>query len=153
MLQWLTNRKKARSITFAEVITNSDFSRFLLVSHFARPFVKRFVLCYGTVVCPVCLSVCNVGLLWPNGWVDQDVTWYGGRPQPRPHCVRWGPSSPRKGAQQSHPLFDPCLSWPNGRPSQQLLSIKCRPITLHDRAAVSQRCKVTPFRISCHGVI
>jgi len=22
-------------------------------------------------------------LLWPNGWMDQDVTWYGGRPQPR----------------------------------------------------------------------
>jgi len=24
----------------------------------------------------------------------QDTTWYGGRPQPRRHCVRWGPSSP-----------------------------------------------------------
>jgi len=22
-------------------------------------------------------------LLWPNGWVDQDATWYGGRPRPR----------------------------------------------------------------------
>ena len=22
-------------------------------------------------------------LLWPNGWMDQDATWYGGRPQPR----------------------------------------------------------------------
>ena len=22
-------------------------------------------------------------LLWPNGWMHQDVTWYGGRPQPR----------------------------------------------------------------------
>jgi len=29
-------------------------------------------------------------LLWPNGWMDQDATWHGGRPQPRPHCVRWG---------------------------------------------------------------
>ena len=36
-------------------------------------------------------------LLWPNGWMDQDTTWYGGRPRPRPHCVRWGPSSPPKG--------------------------------------------------------
>jgi len=26
-------------------------------------------------------------LLWPNGWMDQDATWYGGRPRPRPHCV------------------------------------------------------------------
>ena len=23
--------------------------------------------------CPV-LSVCNVGVLWPNGWMDQDET-------------------------------------------------------------------------------
>jgi len=36
-------------------------------------------------------------LLWPNGWMDQDATWYGGRPRPRPHCVRWGPSpSPKR---------------------------------------------------------
>ena len=34
--------------------------------------------------------------LWPNGWMDEDASWYGGRPQPRQLCVRWGPSSPRK---------------------------------------------------------
>jgi len=33
-------------------------------------------------------------LLWPSGWMHQDVTWYGGRPQPRRLCVRWGPSFP-----------------------------------------------------------
>jgi len=27
-------------------------------------------------------------LLWANGWMDQDATWYGGRPRPRPHCVK-----------------------------------------------------------------
>jgi len=32
-------------------------------------------------------------LLWSNGWMDQDATWYGGRPRPRQHSVRWGPSS------------------------------------------------------------
>jgi len=42
----------------------------------------------------VCLSVYNVGVLWPNGWMDQDETWHGGRPRPWPHCVRCGPSSP-----------------------------------------------------------
>ena len=26
-------------------------------------------------------------LLWPNGWMDQDATCYGGRPQPRRLCV------------------------------------------------------------------
>ena len=35
-------------------------------------------------------------LLWPNGWTEQDATWYGGRPRPMRHCVRWGPI-PQKG--------------------------------------------------------
>jgi len=35
-------------------------------------------------------------LLWPNGWMYQDATWYGGRPRPTRHCVGCGPSSPRK---------------------------------------------------------
>jgi len=35
-------------------------------------------------------------LLWLNGWMHQDTTWYGGRPQPRGLCVRWGPSQPPK---------------------------------------------------------
>ena len=33
-------------------------------------------------------------LLCPNGWIDQDATWYGGRPRPKRHCVRCGPCSP-----------------------------------------------------------
>jgi len=24
----------------------------------------------------VCLVSCNFGVLWPNGWMDQDATWY-----------------------------------------------------------------------------
>jgi len=46
--------------------------------------------------CPVC-SVCDVGVLWPNGSTDQDETRHVGRPRPWPHCVRWQPrsSSPR----------------------------------------------------------
>jgi len=40
-------------------------------------------------------------LLRPNGCMDQDATWYKGRPWPRRHCVTWGPSSalPKKGAE------------------------------------------------------
>ena len=41
-------------------------------------------------------TVCNVGILSPNGWMDQDATWYEGMPQPRALCVRWGPSPPPK---------------------------------------------------------
>jgi len=48
--------------------------------------------------------------------MDQDVTWYAGRPRPRPHCARWGPShpiSPKRGVGlQLH--FGPYLLWPNG---------------------------------------
>jgi len=51
-------------------------------------------------------------LLWPNGWMDEDTTWYGSRPRYRPHCVRRGPSSPRKGHSSPPPLFGPCLLWP-----------------------------------------
>jgi len=103
-------------------------------------------------------------LLWPNGWMHQDATWHGCRPQPRGLCVRWrtippdkvaeppqkfsahvycgqtagwikmplcmevgrrprptrhcvrcGPSYPRKKWHtHSHPVFDPCILWPNG---------------------------------------
>jgi len=43
-------------------------------------------------------------LLWPNGSMDQDATWYGGRPWSMRHCVRWGPSSPSPKAAQSPKL-------------------------------------------------
>jgi len=33
-------------------------------------------------------------LLWPNGWMDQGATWYGGKPRSRRCCVKWGRSSP-----------------------------------------------------------
>jgi len=90
---------------------------------FERPSVKRFALWHRSVV----LSVCDVGALWPNGCTDQDETWQAGRPRPWPHCVKWGSSSPRKGARQPpHSKFTgagfayvriirgPCLLWPNG---------------------------------------
>jgi len=35
-------------------------------------------------------------VLWLNGWMDQDATWYAGRPRPRPHCFRWDPVLPNK---------------------------------------------------------
>jgi len=50
-------------------------------------------------------------LLWPNGWMDEDATWYGSRPRPRPLGIRRVPSYPRKG-HSSPPLFGPCLLWP-----------------------------------------
>ena len=44
-------------------------------------------------------------LLWPNGCMDQDATSYGGRPRPRRHCVRLGPSPPKKTKLGTAPNF------------------------------------------------
>jgi len=80
----------------------------------ARFYVVGVVLFYNifigraSVVClSVCLScpVCNVGVLWPNGWMDQDETWHTGRPRPQPHCVGWGPSSRLPQRAQHRPQF------------------------------------------------
>jgi len=76
--------KKSLHIIFKWPITTPNHH------NFGWPSVKRFALCYRTVV----LSLCDVVVLWPNCWTDQDETWHADRPRPWPHCVRWGPSSP-----------------------------------------------------------
>jgi len=48
---------------------------------------------------------------WPNGWMDQEATWHGGRPRPRQHCIRWRPRSPPQTEAQP-PIFGPCLLGP-----------------------------------------
>jgi len=59
-------------------------------------------------------------LLWPNGCMDQGANWYRGRPRPRPHYARWGPSSlPKKGAQ-------PCNFRPMPIVPKQLDGWRCR---------------------------
>ena len=50
--------------------------------------------------------------LWPNGWMDQDATWYEDRRRPRPHYVTWGPMQLPHGAQP--PIFGPRLLWSDG---------------------------------------
>jgi len=59
-------------------------------------------------------------LLWPHSWMDEDTTWYGGRPRPRQYCVKWGPSSPTE-RDTAAANFRPTLQY-HDRPSQQLLS-------------------------------
>jgi len=60
--------------------------------------------------CPVC-PVCDIGVLWPNSWMDQDETWHGDGPQPGPHCVRCGGGAATK--RNSLPILGPCLLWLN----------------------------------------
>jgi len=53
--------------------------------------------------------------LWPNCWMDHDGTWHRGGPWSRPHCARWGPSSPpQKEGRLPSPILGPFLLWPNG---------------------------------------
>jgi len=59
--------------------------------------------------CPLC----NVGVLWPNAWMDQNETWHAGRPRPWSHTIRWRPSSPSRRVTQAT-TFGPYLFWPNG---------------------------------------
>jgi len=62
-------------------------------------------------------------LLWPNGWMDQDATWYGSRTRPRPHYIRRGPIPRERGT--TAPLFSAHVYCGHGRPSQLLLSSCC----------------------------
>ena len=100
-----------------------------------RPFLKQFALCYRSVVLSVCLSVCDVRALWPNGWTDQYETWNAGRPRPWPHCVRWGPSSPSpKGAQP--PIF-------GSRPSDHYFRSVCLFVCAESFSAVFDPISIT----------
>jgi len=94
-----TNPRYGR-VAEASLATWAEFQHSVL----ARPFVKRFALCYRSVVLSVC-PVCDVDVLWTNGWTDQDETWRAGRPRPWPHCVRWGPSCPSPKRAQPPPIF------------------------------------------------
>jgi len=85
---------------------------------FGRLFVKRFALCYRTVVLSY-LPVLSVTLVYCGqtvGWMDRSC----------PHCVRWGPSSlSPKG--HSPPIFGPYLLRPNGCMDQDATAHGARP--------------------------
>jgi len=60
---------------------------------------------------PIVFGPC---LLWPNGCIDEDSTWYGSIDLSSGHIVLDGdpaPLPPRKG-NSSPPLLGPCLLWP-----------------------------------------
>ena len=82
----------------------------------ANRFTNGLPYDIGPLSCLSCVSVCDIGVLWPNGWTDQDETWRAGRPRTWPHCVRLGQSSPfpKKETEACSPIFGPCLLWPNG---------------------------------------
>jgi len=73
-------------------------------------------------------------LLWPNGCMYQDGTWYGGRPQLRRLCVRWG-----------HRSLSPKRGWsplPN-----------FRPISVVAKRLVASRCHLVRMMASAQGTL
>jgi len=82
-------------------------------------------------------------LLWSNGWMNQDATWYRGRPRPRRYCVAWGTSSrPQKRGQS--PNFRPMsimakrlanqdATWYGGRPQPRPHCARCGPSSPHEK--------------------
>jgi len=67
---------------------------------FFRPVLSDSCLLLS---CPVC----DLGVLWPNGWMDQHAAWHGARPRPRRHCFKWGPSFPHGKGHSTPPTFRP----------------------------------------------
>ena len=118
---------------------------------FERPFVKPFAPCHRTVVCRLSCPVCPVSLSVTLVYCGQTVERIkmkllmevGLSPGHTGHQL-----PPRKAARLP-PLFGPCLLWPNGRPSQQLLSSCC---TTHGRVDILHNgpppfpLKIAPFQ-------
>jgi len=78
-------------------------------------------VCLSCLVCPVCLSIYNVGALRPNGLMDQDETWHAGMPRPWPHCFTWGPGSPTpKGHSPQFPSILVMAKWLDGSRSHMV---------------------------------
>jgi len=68
------------------------------------------------------------------------------------HIVLDGDPAPSKKRHSSPPLFGPCLSWPNGHPSQQLLS-SCFLFTAGCTTSLSNaRGNISKFRVKDEGL-
>ena len=106
--------------------------------------------------CPVC----NVGVLWPNSWMDHDETCFEGRPRPWPYCVRWGPSSPSPNTQR--PNFRPMsvvvkrrIKMPLGReiglgPGD---IVRWEPISLHGKGHSTLQSLFSPCLLWSNGCL
>ena len=61
-----------------------------------------------------CPPIFRPYLLRLNGCMDQDATWFGGRPRPSRLCVIWRPRSPSPKRGRRPQILGLCLLWPNG---------------------------------------
>ena len=110
------------------------------------------------------LPILGPYLLWPNGCMEQDATWYGGKPRPRRPCISLSPGDfvlaggpshlPQKG--RSAPIFGLCLLRPNGYMDQDATwyggSLGSDDIVLHEDPAPTphKRGHSPPPQFSAH---
>jgi len=92
----------------------------LLVGFWAT--VCKTVCCMLSVHClSFVLSVCDIGVLWPNRWMNQNQTWHGGRPPPVHHGLIVLDGDPPPLAQKGHsPQF-----WPMSVVAKRLDGSSC----------------------------
>jgi len=92
-------------------------------------------------VLSVSLSVMSVSLMYCGqaaGWIKMPLGTEVGL-SPSDIVLGGNPALPTVRGTAAPPVFDPCLLWPNGRPSQQLLS-SC---SVRDGHPVSVVCSTT----------
>jgi len=87
-----------------------------LILVFGRPFVKRFAVCYRSVVCLSCLSCLSVTLVYCGqtvGWIKMKLGAQIGLGSG--HIVLDGdPAPPSPKGHSPHPIFGSYLLRPNG---------------------------------------
>jgi len=127
------------------VVHNDTYTceQFLKLSVGFRAIVCKTASPYAIVP----LTVCDVGVLWPNGWMDHDETWHVSRPWPRHIVLDGDPAPPKRG---TAPIFGPCLLWPNGWMDQDPTWCGGRPRSRRHRVtwcpALPQKGTVPNFR-------
>jgi len=84
---------------------------------FRRPFVKRFAVCYRTVVCMSVLSCLSVTLVYCGqmaGWIKIPLSMFEGL-GPGDFVLDEDPAPAlQKRCRAPSPIFGPCPLWPNG---------------------------------------
>ena len=95
---------------------------------FGRPFILQFAICCRTVVCPVCLSVLSVTLVYCGqmiGWIKMKLDLQVGIAPG--HIVLDGDSAPPPPKGHSPPIFGPYLLRQNGCMDQDVTWYGARP--------------------------
>jgi len=89
--------------------------KFIIISTKKGDNVKRFALCYRTIVCPVCLSLLSVMLVYCGQTAGRIKIKFCMQVGLGPgQSVLDGDPAPLPQNAAEPPFFGPCLLWPNG---------------------------------------